>query len=287
MSSPSLKQQSHVLPAATSVGSVRLRVASLDRSLAFYVDTLGFEAVRNGDVASLAAAGGPTLVELREVPGLQRAPANAAGMYHFAILLPSRPDLARFVRHLAEQRVPFGQSDHTVSEALYFDDPDGNGIEVYADRDRATWPVDDGIVRFTGDPIDFDDLLGEIKDSSIWAGMPAGTAIGHVHLRVADVERAEAFFVQLGFEVTADFVRGASFVSAGGYHHHIGMNMWQSRGRPLAGADVSGLDAFTIVLPDEQSWRDAIERLGDTASSGHVFHALTPDGTAFDLVYPE
>lgn len=280
------RQQSGLLPATTKVGSVRLRVPDLDRSLAFYEDLLGFAARREDGMAQLSAgADDQVLIELREVPGLRRAPRNAAGLYHFAILLPSRADLARFARHLVEQRIQFGQSDHTVSEALYFDDPDGNGIEVYADRPRETWPVDDGIVHFTGDPIDFQDLLSEIPDDdATWRGMPVGTTIGHVHLRVSDVDQAQAFFEHLGFEVTADFVRGASFVSAGGYHHHLGMNMWESRGQTLAPEDVAGLDSFTIVLPDRESWSRAIERLDGATPDGTTYRASGPDGIPFDLV---
>ena len=279
--------QTGTLPATTRIGRVSLRVADLDRAQAFYGDLLGFDIDTDDGTATLSAAGN-TLVELREAPGIGRAPRNAAGLYHFAILLPSRPDLARFARRLVEHRVQFGQSDHTVSEALYFDDPDGNGIEVYADRPRETWPVSDGIVHFTGDPIDFQNLIAEIADGdSAWQGAPEGTTIGHVHLRVSDVERAQAFYERLGFEVTADFVRGAAFVSAGGYHHHLGMNEWESRDRPLAGDDVAGLDTFTIVLPDRDSWTDAVERLGSDPGDGSTHRLHDPDGIAFDLVYTD
>ncbi|MEZ4521785.1 MAG: VOC family protein [Thermomicrobiales bacterium] len=280
---------SAILPAATAPGRVGIRVADLDRSLGFYRDLMGFELIDRGrGQARLgAAASHQPIIVLREVPGLARAPQSAAGLYHFAILLPSRPDLARFARHLIDSRLPFGQSDHTVSEALYFDDPDGNGIEVYADRPRSTWPVDNGIVRMTGDPIDFEDLLGLLDDGQDrWSGMPDGTKIGHVHLRVSDLERSKAFYVgTLGFDVTADFVRGALFVSAGGYHHHLGMNVWQSRGRPLAGEDVAGLDAYTIVLPDRESWEAVVRRLGGSPPDNGNFGAKDPDGISFHLVY--
>ena len=274
------------LPATTTIGRVRLRVGDLDRELAFYRDMLGFNVAMKAGLAELSAGpAGEVLIALREAPGIGRAPRNAAGLYHFAILLPSRADLARFARHLAEYDVPFGQSDHTVSEALYFDDPDGNGIEVYADRPRTTWPVRDGIVHFTGDPIDFEDLFATMGDGdSIWHGMPAGTAIGHVHLRVSDVERSQAFYERLGFRLTADFVRGARFVGAGGYHHHLGMNMWESRGRALAPDDVAGLDAFTIVAPGQTAWADAVARLGGEPPVDGVYRAHDPDGIPFDLV---
>lgn len=277
-------QPAGALPATTAIGRVRLRVADLDRSIAFYRDLLGFDVDREGSAATLSA--GTALVELREAPGLSPARPGASGLYHFAILLPGRTDLARFARHLIEHRVRFGQSDHTVSEALYFDDPDGIGIEVYADRPRATWPVADGVVRFTGDPIDFQDLLSELsEDDPGWTGMPVGTTIGHVHLRVSDVEQSLSFYERLGFELTADFVRGARFVSAGGYHHHLGMNEWQSRGRPVAAGTVAGLDSFEIVLPDRESWRAAVNRVGGDSVYEIVAPVHDPDGIAFDLVY--
>ena len=280
---------SGVLPAATTHGPVRLRVGNLERSLTFYRDLMGFEPEQtlSGEIALRAASSGQPVVVLREVPGVARAPRQASGLYHFAILLPGRPDLARFARLLIDPDVPFGQSDHTVSEALYFDDPDGNGIEVYADRPRAAWPVTDGIVRFTGDPIDFPDLFSELEgEHDRWRGMPDGTKIGHVHLRVSDLERARGFYVdRLGFEITAEFVRGALFVSAGGYHHHLGMNVWESLGQPLAGSDVAGLDSFTLILPDREAWVATVQRLGGTPTDGEVFRVSDPDGIQFDLVH--
>jgi catechol 2,3-dioxygenase len=276
-----------ILPSTTSVGQVRLRVADLERSLNFYRDALGFEVTINErGAALLAGSDGETLVELREIPGIGGAPRAAAGLYHFAVLLPSRKALARFAKHLIEHGIRFGQSDHAVSEALYFDDPDGNGIEVYADRPRATWPVSEGVVHFASDPIDLRNLLEEIADADdSWEEMPAGTRIGHVHLRVSDLERSQAFYECLGFELTADYLRGARFVSAGGYHHHLGMNILESRGRPLANDDVAGLDSFTVVLPDRDSWAAAVKRIGAEVPNSPVYRAHDPDGIAFDLVY--
>lgn len=222
-------RQRNPLPATTKPGPVRLRIADMQRSLDFYRALMGFEPEPAGDGVSRLGVGesGSALVELREVPGIGRAPRRAAGLYHFAILLPSRADLARFARHLIKNDVQFGQADHAVSEALYFDDPDGNGIEVYADRPREDWPMEGDAVRMTADPIDFQDLFSTLRgDEDRWKGIPQGTTIGHVHLRVSDLDRAREFYVnRLGFDLMQDNYRGALFVSAGGYHHHLGMNI--------------------------------------------------------------
>ena len=284
--STQMAQSTELLPAPTKMGRVNLRLSDLDRSLRFYSGMLGFNVEQaDGSARLYVDAPDNPLVELRERPGIEPAPPNAAGLYHFAILLPRRADLARFVKLLIANEIPFGHSDHTVSEAIYFDDPDGIGIEVYADRPRSTWPVDDGVVRFTGDPIDFDDLFREIQGSdSGWYGMPAGTRIGHVHLRVSDLEESLGFYEQLGFALTADYVRGARFVSAGGYHHHLGMNVWQSRSRPLAGNEVAGLDSFTVVVPDQESLAAAARRLSLEQPTEQGFRAQDPSGISFNIV---
>ena len=276
------------LPAGTTVGGVRLRVSDAVRTTQFYRDLLGFDVLNEeaGMIQFGIAGSDDPIVATRVVPGLDRAPRRAAGLYHFAILLPSRPDLARFARHLVASNVLFGQSDHAVSEALYFDDPDGNGIEVYADRPRSEWPMRDGVVAMTGDPIDFDDLFGQITSDDRWSGMPSGTRIGHVHLRVSDLDRSRAFFVEtLGFDVMQRSLSGALFISAGGYHHHIGMNTWESQGQSLAGEDVAGLDSFTIKLPDRSSWAAAAERVIEGAPTGDVVRFQDPDGIEIDLAY--
>jgi catechol 2,3-dioxygenase len=278
------------LPTTTTVGQVRLRVADLARSLAFYRDLLGFEHVeREGAIARIGV--GPSelpLFELREVAGVRPAPRSAAGLYHAAILLPERADLARAARHLLDNRYPFGQSDHAVSEALYLDDPDGNGLEIYADRPRESWPMAGSEVRMTLDPIDFADLFGELQgDADRWDAMPAGTTIGHIHLRVSDLEAARSFYVgRLGFDVMQDGLPGALFVSAGGYHHHIGMNVWESRGRPLAPEDAAGLDAFEVVLPDRESWEAVLVRLGVDVDGSGAVEIADPDGIRVELRVP-
>lgn len=263
MSDPTASR--YVIPASTQVGLVQLRIADLERSLAFYRDVLGYQAEINdsGKVATLAAGAPMPDFALHERSGIGPAPARVAGLYHAAILLPSRADLARIVRQLAGHGIPFGQADHGVSEALYINDPDGNGLEIYADRPREQWPTDEQGVAMVVEPIDFEDLLGELADDDEpWSAMPAGTRIGHVHLRVSDLAQSREFYVdKMGFQVMQESMPSALFVSAGGYHHHLGMNVWESRGQPLAGEDVAGLISFAVELPAESDRERLIERL--------------------------
>lgn len=281
--------QAPVLPAETTVGRIRLRVSDLERSLAFYRDFLGFQHVDAGEsIARIGvSADSPTIFELRENPGIARAPRRAAGLYHAAILLPERRDLARIVRHFTENDFQFGQADHAVSEALYLDDPNGNGLEIYVDRPREEWPMEGSTVRMTADPIDFQGLLSTLAgDDDRWAGMPDGTSIGHIHLRVSDLDRACRFYVDtLGFDVMQESYSGALFVSAGGYHHHLGMNIWESRGQTVASANVAGLDSYAIVLPDRESWEQAVARISEIPERGDTFTAHDQDGIEFELVY--
>ena len=250
---------------ATEMGLVALTVADLARSLRFYQDVLGFAVLsQDADHAVLGAGGTPLLV-LHEQAGAPPAPANATGLYHFAILVPSRGDLARSLLHLAESGYPLGgASDHLVSEALYLSDPDGNGIEIYRDRPRDTWPRQGGQIRMATDPLDLRALLAEAQaDPRPWTGLEAGTRLGHMHLQVADLGPARAFYHDvLGFDVVVDMSRmGALFVSAGGYHHHLGLNTWQSRGGRPAPAGSAGLRYYTIHLPDAAALAPVLARL--------------------------
>ncbi|HMA36190.1 MAG TPA: VOC family protein [Chloroflexia bacterium] len=237
---------------ATQMGMLALTVADLERALRFYQDVLGFQLLTQEATRATLGAGDTPLLELVGQAGARPKPARATGLYHFAILLPSRADLACALRRLAEMHYPLsGYADHLVSEALYLDDPDGNGIEIYRDRPRAEWPRVDGQIRMASDPIDFESLLGELaRDPRPWAGLPAGTRLGHMHLQVGDIPQAQAFYHDvLGFDVVVT-LPGALFVSAGGYHHHLGLNTWQSRGAGPAPAGSAGLREFSIVVPD-------------------------------------
>ena len=239
------------LPAGTRLGPVRLQVADLARSLPFYVETLGFrEVARDAGQATLAAhADDRVLVELVERRGVRPAGRGLLGLYHVAILLPDRASLGRFVRHLSESRTPAGAGDHLVSEAFYLTDPDGLGIEVYADRPRETWNRLGRELMLATDPVDVRGLVAEAGEEA-WSGMPAGTVIGHVHLHVGSIEQAQAFYSEaLGFDRMTWRYPGALFLGADGYHHHLGTNTWAGAGaRPPADTDARLLE-WTIELP--------------------------------------
>jgi catechol 2,3-dioxygenase len=262
------------LPDATRLGPVRLQIADLARSLAYYEGVLGLRVVeRDASRALLSGQPAPQdgdarpIVELRERPGARPASRGGRlGLYHFAILLPDRPSLGRFVRHLAQVGVHAGAGDHLVSEAFYLTDPDGLGIEVYADRPRSTWRRIGRELMLATDPVDTADLLRAAGDAP-WQGMPAGTVIGHVHLHVADLAQASAFFSDaLGFDRITWRYPGALFLGAGGYHHHLGTNTWAGAGARPAAADDARLLEWTIELPDAASVEAAARSLAD---AGH------------------
>lgn len=239
------------LPAETRPGAVRLQVSDLERSLAFYEQVLGMRVLdRSANVASLGGlVDAEPLVELREEPGTSPVrQGGRLGLYHYAILLPDRAALGRFVRHLSEIGARAGASDHLVSEALYLSDPDGLGIEVYSDRPRSEWHHSERQLAMATEPLDLASLAAA-GGSEPWRGMPAGTVMGHVHLHVGDIEAAEAFYhAALGFDKVVWSYPGALFLSAGGYHHHLGVNTW-ARGAEPAGAGDARLLEWEIVLP--------------------------------------
>jgi catechol 2,3-dioxygenase len=247
----------------TTLGVVRLDVADLDRAQDFYERVIGLRALdRSGDVVRLGPEGGAPAVELAARPGAPPRSAGTTGLFHMAILVPSRPELARSLRRAAEAGWPLtGASDHLVSEALYLPDPEGNGIEVYRDRPRQEWPLDDGSPRMATLPLDLEGVIGELPDAAP-NGMPADTRIGHVHLQVADLAAAEAFYHGLlGFDVTVRSYPGALFVSAGGYHHHIGLNTWAGEGAPPPEPGSLGMRWFEVVLPSADELEQIAKRV--------------------------
>jgi catechol 2,3-dioxygenase len=269
------------LPAATRLGAVRLQVAELERSLAFYREVLGFRVLERAEGrAALGAHGDVTpLVELRERPGAAPVPRGGRlGLYHFAILLPDRAALGRLVAHLAETGAQAGAADHGVSEALYLQDPDGLGIEVYADRPRSTWRVDGNQLFMTTEPLDLRDLVRAAGDVP-WSGMPAGTTVGHVHLHVGGLDAAAAFYhAGLGLDKVVWSYPGALFLSAGGYHHHLGLNTWAAGAAP-AGEDDARLLAWEMVLPSAADVEDALRSL---AAGGAALERTEQGGVARD-----
>ncbi|GAC1430210.1 MAG: catechol 2,3-dioxygenase [Ktedonobacteraceae bacterium] len=256
--------QHNVLDPATHVGLVTIAVSSLERSLQYYQSGLGFTIREQKErTVLLGAATGSPILALVEQRNAQPQPAHTTGLYHFAVLLPTRKDLGRFLSHLVESQMPLGgYADHLVSEALYLSDPDGNGIEVYRDRPRSTWTWQNGQVAMASDPIDLEALMAEgRRDTSVWSGLPAHTTLGHMHLRVANIPQGVQFYHGvLGFDIVLQ-MPSALFISAGGYHHHIGMNIWESRNGPQPPHNAVGLRFFTIQLPDAAALTKVVTRL--------------------------
>lgn len=242
------------------LGPVRLQVADLERSLGYYRDTVGFRvASRDGDTASLAPHDDDeVLIVLRERPGAKPVPRGGLlGLYHFAILLPERAALGRFVAHLAGRGERAGMADHAVSEAIYLTDPDGLGIEVYADRPRSTWRYDGAQLYMTTKGLDVRSVV-DAGGNEPWTGMPRGTVIGHVHLHVGDLDQAAAFYHStLGLDQVVWNYPGALFMSAGGYHHHLGTNTWSSG--PPAPHDHARLLSWDLVVPGREQACAAVE----------------------------
>lgn len=266
------------LPDATQLGRVRLHVISLDRSLDFYTNVLGFRMLaRHGDGATLGAHGGTrAILELRAGAAKPVPRGGRQGLFHFAILLPDRASLGRLLGHLADLGVRAGASDHLVSEAIYLSDPDGLGIEVYADRPRDTWRHEGRELGMATVPLDTG-AVAEAAGELPWTGMPAGTTLGHMHLHVGSLEEARAFYHDaLGLDLIVWSYSGALFFSAGGYHHHLGTNIW-AKGQPSAAPDEARLLDWEIVLPDAMSVNEARANL---EARGHVA-VRTGDGWSF------
>jgi catechol 2,3-dioxygenase len=271
------------LPPDTHIGSVHLTVADLDSQRSFYERALGLEVLqRDGQTVRLGPPGGSVILELTGDPDAPRRPYGTTGLYHFAVLVPSRPDLGQALRRVIEAGWRFtGASDHLVSEALYLNDPEGNGIEIYRDRPRDQWQrSDEGVLQMATMPLDLEGVLGEIDGSQpVPARIAPGTSIGHIHLQVANLRDAEAFYADaLGFDVMVRTYPGALFVSAGGYHHHIGLNTWESAGGSPPPEGATGLRSFEVVLPSSE---DA-ERVAAQARAAGA-EVSTSDGTAIVL----
>lgn len=266
------------LPADAGIGSVTLRVGSLNEVLPFYRDTVGLAVMEQNDERAILGTGSAGLLRLEERPDLPTRPADVAGLFHLAIRVPDRDALADALDRIRGQSTLTGASDHLVSEALYLRDPEGNGVEIYRDRPREEWrTTGDGRVAMDTLPLDQSDLLERSTGAD---RLPSGTDIGHVHLEVTDLARSVAFYRdRLGMNVRDDGWDGAAFLAAGDYHHHIGLNTWNGRSSPLG--ESRGLVSFELVLPDEAALETLREALD--ADGVSIDPMTDPDGITIHL----
>lgn len=257
-----------MLPAATRVGRVRLSVAGLDRTLSFYESVLGLRVKERTDRLAVLGAGGDAPLIRLEQNGVSGAVVPGGGLYHLALLVPDRSSLAGALTGLHERGWRLhGMSDHGVSEALYLEDPEGNGIEIYADRPREAWRWAGGEVWMTSAPLDQRRLLNELDASPARSTLPAETVVGHVHLHVTDLDEAERFYSRtVGLDVVQRGYPGALFMSAGRYHHHLGVNTWGGRAASPDGAGITGLIDWELLVPGEDAREALLERL---LAAGH------------------
>jgi catechol 2,3-dioxygenase len=253
----------------TQIGLVSLTVADFDRSLHYYTRNIGLKLLNRQDQVAILGTAERPLLELIEKPDAT-LPRGTTGLYHFALLVPSRLELARTFKNLVDAETPLGGfSDHSVSEAIYLSDPDGNGIEIYRDRRREEWPVQNGRLQMNTLPLDLQSLIGELNGKSReWHGLHDGTKMGHIHLHIRNVDEAEAFYCDiLGFERIMRYGPSAGFVSAGGYHHHIGLNTWAGKGAPPPPEGSAGLRYFQILLPSQDALTAVEQRLMENSVS--------------------
>lgn len=269
-----------------SMGPVTLTVLDLEGALAFYRQRIGLRVHAEDGASARLGVGGDDLLILTGRKNAERT-VGTTGLFHFAMLLPSRAGLARALHRLAATRTPLhGAADHRVSESLYLADPEGNGIELYRDRPRETWTWNDGLVGMTTDPLDLDALLAEgDADATPFTGLPAGTTMGHVHLRVAAIAAAERFYCDvIGFVLTARYGDLASFVAAEGYHHHVAFNTWSGEGAPPPPAGAAGLAEFAVRFGDADAVGRVLTRAraaGVPVGAGNVLR--DPSGNAVRL----
>ncbi|MDB6019052.1 MAG: Glyoxalase/bleomycin resistance protein/dioxygenase [Pedosphaera sp.] len=278
------------LPDETRVGVVHLRTANLERALGFYRDVLGLSASAKTDasVALSATPSGPALVVLTEDAKASHRPPRSVGLFHLALRYPTRRDLAQALLRLARNDYAIdGASDHRVSEAIYLSDPEGNGVELYADRLRSQWPWQQGQVAMTTEPLDLDDLLATIKGESEMAAPPPRTDMGHVHLHVADLAKARRFFNEfLGLTVTQSSYPGALFLAAGGYHHHVGVNTWAGPGAPPPNS--TGLISYRLEVPTAKTLSELSARARSFgyeahSDSDHLLRIRDPNGNWLEI----
>lgn len=236
----------------TYVTNVEIKVSDLQRSLTYYQEVIGFKVLQQeSHRATLTADGKTALLTIVQPETVEEKTSLTTGLYHFAILLPTRRDLANIITHFHNKGVYFGASDHDVSEALYLNDPDNNGIEVYADRPENEWTWHFDQVHMVTEPLKIRSILEE--GDGRWNGLPADTVMGHIHLSVSNLAAAEKFYTKgLGFEIVTRYGAQALFISTGRYHHHIGLNTWHSENAPKLGKNQVGLQTFSLRLDNDE-----------------------------------
>ena len=278
----------HTKP-TTFVGHVKIKVENLERSLKFYQDVLGFKILeQTQSTAKLTSDGKTSILSIEQPENVLPKQGRTAGLYHFAILLPKEADLANIVVHFVEKGIRFAASDHLVSEALYLNDPDGNGIEIYSDRDPSIWHWEGTEVAMATIPLDMKNLLTSIIPGKSWEGMPEKTVMGHIHLHVSELEKTEEFYVKgLGFDVVNQYGGQALFLSSGKYHHHIGVNVWNGIGASQPPENSVGLDSFTLVFANEEVRKETIsdlKNIGATVTEeNNKFSTHDPSGNRIEL----
>lgn len=268
-------------PPHTFVGHVELNVQDLAQSVKFYEDIIGFKKLKESDQCVVFTADGTRpLLTIRQPDNVKPKEGRTSGLFHFAILLPNRVELAKALKHLHQHSVQLGASDHLVSEALYLNDPDGNGIEIYSDRDSNEWNWKDNEVVMTVDPLNAQSILDESGQVE-WTGLPPETVMGHIHLHVSNLPQSEEFYGRgLGFQVVCRFGNQALFMSTGHYHHHIGLNTWAGVGAPAPSEASAGMKFFSLVYPS----KDARERVVQQVR--HLGYKVNQDGEDFYTTDP-
>mgnify|MGYP001943920186 CR=1 FL=1 len=247
----------------TYVNHVAMKVTDLERSLKFYQEIIGFDILERTDrTANLTTDGKTSILSLKQPEDVISKQGRTTGLYHFAILLPKKEDLANIVAHFVENNIRFGSSDHLVSEALYLYDPDGNQMEIYIDRDSSEWDWNGEEVVMAVDPLDFERLLEHRTPNKKWTRLPKDTLIGHIHLHVSELKKTEEFYVKgLGMEVVNRFGGQALFFSYGKYHHHVATNTWNGVGAPAPAPNGVGLESFTLLFDNEKVREQTVYQL--------------------------
>ncbi|MCP3740559.1 VOC family protein [Rossellomorea sp. BNER] len=273
----------------TFVSQVDLKVENLERSLSFYKQVIGFQILEQSErKATLTADGKTPLLSIEQPEDVKGKEPRTTGLYHFALLLPSRADLAKALQHFIKMNIRLGASDHLVSEALYLDDPDGNGIEIYADRPSSTWSWKDGQVVMATEPLNAENLLTETNGEQ-WNGLPQDTLMGHIHLHVSELEKTKEFYLEgLGFDLVTQYGSQALFISTGGYHHHIGLNTWNGIGAKSPSKNSAGMKWFSLVYPTEEARKNVVNQLKNIGAAiqedNGEFNTEDPSGNRIRLL---